>query len=407
MKLTKSSAAALSLFLIICVDGMGWGIVFPLFNPILIGNTISIFPADTSIVVRNFWFSIMIAAYSFFMFFGSPILGGLSDQIGRKKILLVSMLGSAIGFLLCVPGIYFASLPLIVLGRIISGLTSGSMAVAQAAMVDISTEKELPARLGLIGAGSAIGFSVGPVLGGFFLDPHLFAHPSYALPFLVCAILFFGVLLFTQLAFKETFIPKDAHKSHFLSGFLHLKQAFVFSHTQHLFLIFSIFLFAHAIFFSSIPLLLTLRFHENPAAVGYFLTYFAVFFSISLLFLVSKIINRFGLKKTIKTALILQMLIYFGFFISHSVALTWLLALPLGITIPCIYIGMINLISNQADKQHQGRMMGVTASVMAITWSIGPMLSCLTVKINYVAPFALSTLLVLCTILYWKKQENR
>jgi DHA1 family tetracycline resistance protein-like MFS transporter len=392
---SKSSLAALSLFMVICIDGMGWGIVFPLFNPIFLGNSIGIFHAGTSLATRNFWFISMIALYSCFMFFGSPLLGALSDQYGRKKILLISMGGSALGFLLCVPGIYEANLFLIILGRIISGITSGSMAVAQAAMVDISTEKELPSRLGLIGAANAIGFSIGPVVGGFFLDTHLFPHPHYGLPFLFCALLFMGITLFTQLAFKETFVPKHHHKINWLEGFHQLKIAFTLTKTRHLFIIFSLFLFAHSIFFSCVPLLLTVRFHQTPADVGYFLTYFSTLFSLTLIFITPKIIAKFDLKKTVFGGFVVQLLGYFIMTFIYPISLLWVVTLLLALAIPSIYVGMVSLISQQADKEHQGRIMGVTASIMAITWTAGPLLASTTVRISYIAPFWLATILII------------
>ncbi len=123
MQLNKSSFNIIPLFLVILIDSVGWGVAFPVFEPLLVGNVTGILSSTTGIGLRNFYYEMVIAVYCICMFLGSPVLGSLSDRYGRKIILQVSMLGAALGLFCCALGSLWSSIVLIlVLSRVRSNV---------------------------------------------------------------------------------------------------------------------------------------------------------------------------------------------------------------------------------------------------------------------------------------------
>ena len=148
----KSNKSLLTIFLIVFIDLLGFGIILPLLP--YIAEKYQATPLQIGIIS---------AAYSFFQLIASPILGRLSDRYGRKKILIISQLGSTIGYLIL--GLA-GNLPLLFLSRIIDGITGGNISIAQAYIADVTTKENRAKGMGLIGAAFGLGFIFGPAIGG-------------------------------------------------------------------------------------------------------------------------------------------------------------------------------------------------------------------------------------------------
>ncbi|MEI1681133.1 TCR/Tet family MFS transporter [Acinetobacter baumannii] len=179
-----------SLFIIfatIALDAIGIGLIFPILPLLLQDMTHS-----THIAV---YMGILASLYAAMQFIFSPLLGALSDRWGRRPVLLISLAGSAVNYLFLT---FSHSLILLLVGRIIAGITSANMAVASAYIVDVSHENNRAKYFGLINAMFGAGFIIGPVLGGFLSEYGL------RLPFLVAAILTGLNLLFAFFVLPES-----------------------------------------------------------------------------------------------------------------------------------------------------------------------------------------------------------
>ena len=124
------------------------------------------------------------AVYPLCIFLAAPILGQLSDRIGRRPVLSISIAGTAVGYIIFAIGISTKSLPLLFLGRALDGITGGNLAVAQAAIGDVSTDENRAKNFGLVGAAFGLGFILGPYIGGRLSAPNtsfyrLFTTPSW------------------------------------------------------------------------------------------------------------------------------------------------------------------------------------------------------------------------------------
>jgi MFS transporter, DHA1 family, tetracycline resistance protein len=160
------------IFAAICLDAVGIGLIFPILPRLLedVTHTQSIAP----------YIGVMTALYAVMQFIFAPVLGALSDNLGRRPVLLISLAGAAFNYVVMA---FAPQLWMLVLGRAIAGLTSANVSVATAYITDISSEDKRAHRFGLFNAMFGIGFIIGPVLGGLLGDYWL------RLPFIAAAAL--------------------------------------------------------------------------------------------------------------------------------------------------------------------------------------------------------------------------
>lgn len=155
----------LTIFLIVFVDLLGFSLILPLLP----------YYAQT-FGSGAFMTGLLVASYALAQLIGAPILGRWSDRVGRRRVLLVSIFGTFIGFLLLG---FAGTLWMLFVSRIIDGLTGGNLNVAQAYITDVTDQKNRAKGLGLIGAAFGMGFTIGPAVGGA-LSVFGFAVPAFA-----------------------------------------------------------------------------------------------------------------------------------------------------------------------------------------------------------------------------------
>ncbi len=175
------------IYLALVLDALGIGLIFPIL-PRLVADVTN--AADVAPVI-----GVLAALYALMQFVFSPVLGALSDRLGRRPVLLISLAGAAVNYLFLA---FAPSLALLLIGRAIAGLTSANGAVATAYITDISREDQRARRFGLANAMFGIGFIIGPVLGGALGDHWV------RLPFLAAAALNGGNLMLALAALPES-----------------------------------------------------------------------------------------------------------------------------------------------------------------------------------------------------------
>ncbi|HVF30182.1 MAG TPA: MFS transporter [Pyrinomonadaceae bacterium] len=148
------SPQLITIFLIVFIDLVGFGMVIPV---------LPIYAQTAPFYASPFEIGLVVSIYSWMQFVFSPILGRLSDTYGRRPVLFISMLGSAVGYL--VLGLANTIL-LVFVGRIISGITGGNISAAQAYIADITTRENRSRGMALFGAAFGLGFVLGPAIGG-------------------------------------------------------------------------------------------------------------------------------------------------------------------------------------------------------------------------------------------------
>jgi len=162
------------LFAVVFINLVGFGLVVPLL------------PFFALSLDASAWqITLMFSAYSLGQFFAEPFWGRLSDRIGRKPVLLVTLAANAVGYLALafVPNIWLA-----IAVRLFTGLGAGNISTVQGYIADVTPPEQRAGRMGMIGAAFGLGFIVGPGLGGLLTQPQL-GHLGYQLPIFVAAAL--------------------------------------------------------------------------------------------------------------------------------------------------------------------------------------------------------------------------
>lgn len=360
------------LLLVLFIDGMGLGLVIPVLNQLIFDpNSDFLASYHFTPVMHNFIYGLIIGIFMLCWFFGAAILGDLSDQIGRKKSLIICLIGAFLSYVLSAFAVIFHSLALIIIGRVIAGFTAGSQPIAQAAIIDLSTADDKARNIGYILLALSLGFIFGPLLGGILADNHLVSWFSPATPFYFAASISFINIIILKLYFFETFVSRSTTLS--INPYQAINifvSAFKNERVRSLSIIFFVFIFGWSSFYSFISVYLLKVFQFTATQVSLFMAVMGVGFGIGNGFLVNYVASMFTLRESYIYFTVLSALMAFCMVFFNSAILNWLLMAPLACCISTAYACVLTLFSNQVDNKSQGWVMGITGAVMAFVWAV-------------------------------------
>lgn len=341
----------------VMLDAIGIGLIFPILPRLLrdVGHV-----SDISLML-----GVLLALYSACQFLFSPILGVLSDRFGRRPVLLVSLAGAAIDYLVMA---FAPELWLLVIGRAIAGITSANMAVATAYLTDISSEDQRAQRFGYFHAMFGIGFIIGPVLGGMLGDVWVRA------PFIAAACLNFinfGVALFL-LPESRKGQPEARFSFDTLNPFKPLRWALTFKALIPLMGLFVILNFVGQVYGTVWAQFSEDMFGFNGLTIGLSLGAFGICHALAQAFLTGPAVAWLGER----WALVVGMAFEAGAMLSLAfVAHGWILfaMAPVfalgGIGMPALQ----SLTTKLVDSDRQGQLQGVLASLVSLSAVFGPL----------------------------------
>lgn len=397
---SKSKLAVISLFLTIFVDAAGVALIFPILTPLFLNNGTLLFDPATAMQYRYYVYGFLLSIYPLMMFLGSPFLGSLSDKHGRKPILLVCLFGNLIGLVITGLGVSINSIATIILGRVICGVTAASLPIAQAAIIDMSTAQEKSRNISIITAANAVGFTVGPIIGGLFstnaLTGNLF---TLATPFYITALLPLLTFMLIAFFFKETYPGDKSIKLNVFSAMFNIYCAFNIHKTRLPIFILGVFLIGYYMFFNYISAYALQIYHFDSLMESALLAYFSMFFAISLLFLIPALLKRYSLKHSLLLSIIPQPIFITLLIVFNQAWVFWMVVASMAIVVPSVYVVLLSVLSNETEREYQGRIMGVSSSINSLAWGIAPLASAILQPVSITLPFVLAVLILLSAAL--------
>ncbi len=346
----------LVIFTAIVLDAVGIGLIFPILPSLLqdVTHTTNVAP----------YIGVMTALYAVMQFIFAPVLGALSDRIGRRPVLLISLAGAAVNYLVLT---FASSLWMLFVGRAIAGLTSANIAVAMAYLTDISTPDQRARRFGLFNAMFGIGFIIGPVLGGVLGDHWL------RLPFIAAAILNSCNLLLALFILPESRTPtREKLDLGALNPLRPLRWVFSLKGVMPYIFLFFIFSATGEAYGTCWALWGSDTFHWNGLWIGLSLGAFGICQTLAQAFLPGPAVKLLGERAAILTgvagvcvALTVMALATEGWMVF---AIMPIFALG-GIGVPALQA----LATRQVDDAAQGQFQGVLASTVSLASIIAPL----------------------------------
>lgn len=346
----------LVLYAAVCLDAVGIGLVFPILPRLLEDVT------HAANVASHL--GVMASLYAITQFVFAPVLGALSDRVGRRPVLLLSLFGAVMNYLVMATA---STLPLLLLGRALTGATSANVSVAAAYLTDVSLPEERPRRFGLSSAMFGVGFIVGPVLGGVLGDTWV------RLPFLVAAVLNAGNLVLAAFLLPESCTPsRDKIALAALNPFRPLHFLSESRAILPLVLVFFVLSAAGEAYGTCWALWGSATFGWSGRAVGLSLATFGVCQTLVQAVLPGPAARRFGERKALLVGLTGAAV---GLTVMAFARQGWLVfaAMPLfalgGIGVPALQASATRLI----DPARQGELQGVLASVVSLASIVAPL----------------------------------
>ncbi len=394
----------LPIFVIIAtvvIDAMGIGLIIPVMPDLIQEVT------GGDLGAAAIWGGILSTVFAFMQFLCGPLLGNLSDRYGRRPVLLVSLAVMSADYVIMALA---QNIWILVIGRVVAGITAATYATAMAYMADVSKPEDKAKAFGLVGAGIGIGFVLGPALGG------LLAQFGTRAPFWAAAALAGGNALLGWFVLKETVTAANRRvfewrRANPLGALAALNTL---PSMTKLLIVFFLYQVAAAVYPAIWPYFIIERFGWEEGMIGLSLTAYGLCYAVVQATLIGPTVKWMGNRRTVILGLTLEMaaLVYLGFidtglllFIGIPVAALSTIGLP----------ALQGIMSRRVSDDAQGELQGISSSLTSLAHILAPLV--MTQTFAYFsdahaplylpgAPFLLSAVLMILAILVFLRSRR-
>jgi predicted MFS family arabinose efflux permease len=391
---TVSARSLLPVYTVIFVGFVGYSLMITVFTPMLMYAHNGMLAPGSPMARRTIALGVLLSLYPLGQFFGSPVLGALSDRFGRKPMLLASLGVTTVCYALIGTALTVQSLALLMFASLAAGLAEANVVIAQSTIADVSTESNRNRLFGYIYMSASLAYVVGPLVGGKLADPSLGPWFSYATPYWCVFGLLLVTLLWTALVFRETHGARPGAAIDYRATLTKLLG--VFSDRRLRLLYGMNFLLYLAIFgfFRCYPMYLVDEFHLNVSRVSEFIAWVAVPIVIANLWLTDFLARRFATRRIVIASAVLTGVCMVAITLPRAESALWITlfatALPLAVCLPAC----ATMISVAVDADEQGRAMGHNQSLQvgaeALSGLLGGVLAAVVVKLPLIVLAAIS-----------------
>ncbi len=357
---SNKKAAINFIFITILLDVVGFGIIIPVL-PELLSQMKNIDFNEASKYGGYLLFAFAIAQFLF-----SPVIGNLSDQYGRRPVLLISMFGFGLDYLILAFAPTYAWL---LIGRVIAGITGASFTTANAYIADISTPENRAKNFGMVGAAFGVGFIIGPLLGG------LLGEIGVRIPFFTAAGLSFINFLYGYFILPESLAPENRRKFSWkrANPAGTLIQLSKYKQIRVLMIAYIFLNLAHHAVQSNWTYFTMYRFEWGEGMVGFSLAFVGLLVGIVQAVLAQKSADKIGISKSIYYGIGLYTI---GMFLFAFASTSWMMFVFLipyclgGIAMPNLQSFMVG----KVPANEQGELQGGLTSLVSMTTIFGPIM---------------------------------
>jgi len=341
--------------LIAMVNMLGYGIIIPI-----------LYAYSKKYGLTDFQNGLLFALYSICQFFSTPVIGRLSDKYGRRPMLLLSIIGTAVSFFLTA---FAPNAAFLFFARALDGLTAGNIPVAFAVISDSTKPEERAKAFGLIGAAFNFGFVFGPAIAAFTV------FLGSGVPFIIAGVITTIAAILTAVYLPETNQHMGEVKQGKLFDFPKLWHTLFEPNVGVTFIISLVFFlaFSCAIIYGFQPFTMNiLKITQSENAILF--TIFGAVGLIAQTFLVARFTKLWGMKKSFAISLFFTAVSFVIMFFSHSLIIFVVASIILAIFNSVVQTLIPTILSQEADAKSQGSIMGLNTSYQSIGMIVGPIL---------------------------------
>lgn len=397
-----------SLCALILIDGIGLGLIFPILTPVFLDPHLAIVDLATSVSARNFYYGLTLAVFPLGQFFSAPILGDFSDGLGRRKILIFAAYAVGACYALSGLAIVFKSLWLLVLSRFLSGCVSGSQPIAQAAIMDMSAPDQKAKNLGFMFFFTSIGFTFGPLLGGWLSDATTVSWFNLATPMYFAALASIVCGFMIQCHFKETLTARRSVSFRPLYGVTLIARALAMPAVRALLTVSFLLQLGWSCFFQMMPMYLTQVYAFTGLQIAHYITVISIGFAVAFCGAIGYLVKRFQELPLLKWVSVIICVLFALAACLPNTRLLWCVGAPIGFCVANIYVLSTTLASNKVPASYQGWLMGANMGLASLAWLASPLIGSVLINWRPVAPlvFACVMAVISMAVLWFRGQRT-
>ena len=384
-----SAMAKITLLFVVFVDLIGQGLVFPIVNALIMEPSSGFLPEGTSRATRHFDYGLVIGAFFLAWFLGVVYVARVSDAIGRKNALLICLGGALAGYIITIIALFVNSLWLLILGRAVTGFTAGNQPVAQAAMIDGSTDDaDRDRNMGYIVTGVSFGLVGGPIIGGVLSDQALLGSiatlkmPFYGALVLVLIAMVLVVVFFHDVRTERTafvFRPRDI-----VDSLWRIKDHPL---VLRIMPVYTLFMVANVTFYVFVDNYLTAAFGYGVIGGSVAMLVIGVALATSSTFLVKPAQQRFDKRQIVRASLAVMVICALAFAFLPLAPLTYIPVFFFYFLFGVSYPTMLGMFSSSVSETDQGWVMGVTTATFCLAGGIMSLIGGVLMSIDIRLPY--------------------
>ncbi len=370
----------LPLYAVILLGFLGYALTITLYIPMLMDKSFVLLPIESSTSVRVILSGLLLAMYPLGQFFGSPIIGNLSDYYGRKKILLLSLLGCIIGFISIALSIEFHCLSLLFISSFLTGTCESNMAISQSVIADKFQDAMLKTKfIGYAYSACSLGYVIGPLLGGTG------SELGYSWPFWITALSVLCLMVWILYSFDDQYIPNKKIPIKIFKTITAIKSIFNQPKLYKIYCINFLIFFSVQGLYRVVPLYVIDKWSPSLHIYSLLISYVSLLCVIANLFFLGKLAQRFPTQKLLSGLLLLGGLFVIMIILPTHFDWIWLIyglaVIPTVMTLPTC----TTWLSQHIESSEQGQVLGNNQALLVLgeasSAAIGGLIAALTIAL--------------------------
>lgn len=366
-------------------DWMTYGLIYSLFSAMVFHRDFAFLPEETPDIIRGLWLGVILSVSPLAQFISSPIAGTISDQKGRKCVLICLCCIVIFGTFLSFIAVIASTLSLFIISRIISGIGGAKIVLLNSGMADLSQPEIKAKNYTLITLANAMGFTIGPYLGG-----QLYNWKGYAAPFMGAILVSIVDLAILYFFFSETLLTKGSAKK-ILASFRNLSSIIRIPGLFALLISTLIFCIGWSFYWEFIPVTWIKKYQLFPQQIGNFYAYASTVYVLSCL-AARFVVSSFRLARILFFCL-LALSASIAPLLNAQIGLFWIL-IPLQQFLLALMIPTATtIISNSVTPTEQGSALGLFQSTQSMAFAATPLIAGALVGWHVYMPLLVGSLL--------------